>query len=89
MEKIKELSLNVIVTLGSKGCVHINNHQEKSYDSIKTNVIDTTGAGDVFCGSIAYYLSKNYCFDDAIINANINASKSIKYHYVIPGIMGL
>lgn len=89
MEKIKELNLNVIVTLGSKGCIHINNHQEKSYESIKTNVIDTTGAGDVFCGSIAYYLSKNYCFDDAIINANINASKSIKYHYVIPGIIGL
>ena len=89
MEKIKELDLNVIVTLGSKGCVHIDKEKCTYFESIKTNVVDTTGAGDVFCGSIAYYLSIGLTIDEAIKKANKNSSITIKYPYVIPGILKL
>ncbi len=89
IKKINELNLNVIVTLGDKGSIHVNNNIVEEYASVKTDAVDTTGAGDIFCGSIAYYLSKEFTIEAAIKQANINASKSVKHKYVIPGILSL
>ncbi|CAF0960043.1 unnamed protein product [Brachionus calyciflorus] len=52
--------IGVVVTLGEKGCVFGNkkNGEIKYYPAIKVNVVDSTGAGDAFCGALAHFISK-------------------------------
>ena len=56
----------VIYTMGSKGCYAIDKDGNKIYvPSVKTQAVDTTGAGDGFIGSLLYYLkSKGIKRDD-------------------------
>ena len=63
---------NVVITLGSKG-VYFANAKEKYYVDafeLKTNVVDTTGAGDAFNGAFAYALANGYKNKEALIFAN-------------------
>ncbi|MDC0944495.1 ribokinase [Candidatus Pelagibacter sp.] len=63
---------NVIITLGEKGAFFKNNDEEyfvKPYTLID-EVVDTTGAGDVFNGALAIALSSNKSIKEAIIFAN-------------------
>lgn len=46
---------NVIVTMGSKGVLWINNNEEHFVEAHKVNAIDTTGAGDSFIGCFAHF----------------------------------
>ncbi|NLY98699.1 MAG: ribokinase [Clostridiaceae bacterium] len=43
-----------VLTLGEKGCVYKYKDTEMKFGIFKTETVDTTGAGDTFCG---YYLS--------------------------------
>lgn len=49
---------NVIVTLGDKGSICVNNESVIEQKSYKVKAVDTTGAGDCFCGSFVTALSK-------------------------------
>jgi len=63
---------NIIITLGEKGSYFANNEQNffiKSHN-LKEKVIDTTGAGDVFNGALAFSLANDTNIKDAIIFAN-------------------
>ena len=85
-KKIEDLNVkNTIITLGSKGCVYINGNNKKYYDSIKVNVVDTTGAGDVFCAGIAVKI-KNSSIDEAINFATKVASLHIQKPHVLDAI---
>jgi ribokinase len=44
---------HVIVTLGSKGALIVDNAQATQVDTFKVNVVDTTAAGDAFIGGFA------------------------------------
>ncbi|MBU3172499.1 ribokinase [Clostridium estertheticum] len=46
---------NVIVTMGSKGVLWINNNKECFVEAHKVKAIDTTGAGDSFIGCFAHF----------------------------------
>lgn len=48
---------NVILTLGEKGALLINDHEEISQESYKVKPVDTTAAGDSFIGAFAYSLA--------------------------------
>lgn len=49
---------NVIIKLGAEGCLLVNKLESIRFQGIRTNVIDTTGAGDAFAaGFISDYLS--------------------------------
>jgi ribokinase len=59
----------LIVTLGSKGCIHINKSGSKAYPAYKVSAIDTTAAGDSFIGAVAVAISEGKSLEEAIIFA--------------------
>ena len=78
--------LKIIITLGLKGCLYIDKNNKKHYDSKKVNVIDTTGAGDVFCAAIASQILTNNNIDEVIDFATTAASLHIQKEYVMEAI---
>ena len=56
----------LVVTLGSKGCVNISKKDMIFYPSRKVRVADTIGAGDCFNGALAVALSENMPLEEAI-----------------------
>lgn len=60
-------SLKVVLTLGSKGCIYLDNGKRYRQYAFKTDVIDTTAAGDTFTG---YFV--------AGINAGLDTEYNIK-----------
>lgn len=56
----------LIVTLGSKGCIHINKSGSKAYPAYKVNAVDTTAAGDSFIGAVAVAISEGKAYEEAI-----------------------
>lgn len=53
---VKEL----IVTLGSKGVLHINKSSKTFYKAFKVETVDTTAAGDSFIGAFIGFLDRGY-----------------------------
>lgn len=69
---------NVIVTLGSKGVLWLNEQgQEKRFEAKKVKAQDTTGAGDAFIGCFAHVYVKTGNIVQAIEMANDYAGDSV------------
>ena len=63
---------NVVITLGARG-VYFANSKENYYVDVfklKSDVVDTTGAGDAFNGAFAFALANDYDFKKALVFAN-------------------
>lgn len=54
---------NVIVTLGSKGALLVNNETTSHIDTYQVDVVDTTAAGDTFIGGFASVLDTSSLLD--------------------------
>lgn len=68
---------NVIITLGSEGC-YFTNHKEKYFlPSFKVQALDTTAAGDTYCGSLAVALTEGKSWKDAIRFASAASAISV------------
>ena len=83
--KCQDILNNVIITLGKDGALLINKNIKKYFPAIKTNVVDTTGAGDVFCAAIACKIKTN-SLEDAIKFAIKASSKHIEKKHVLDAI---
>jgi ribokinase len=57
---------NVLVTLGSKGVMLVNKDGVKSFTANKVKAVDTTAAGDAFCGGLCSALAMGYTQEEAI-----------------------
>lgn len=62
IEKLVEMGAKtVIITLGEQGAIY-STFEERKIIHVKVRkiekVVDTTGAGDAFIGSLAYYIAK-------------------------------
>lgn len=68
---------NVIVTIGERGAILVNNDRKETFPANKVKVVDTTGAGDAFNGALAFALSNGEDIDKAIHLANLVASHCI------------
>ncbi len=70
----------IVVTLGAKGAIAINADHEIVVDGSPVDVIDTTGAGDCFCGALAAQLCAGSPVREALGFANAAASIAVTRH---------
>ena len=68
----------VIVTLGDRGVCYHDGKQLIKIDGCKSEVTDTTGAGDTFNGAFAYAISNNFPLGEALTFANSAAALSVE-----------
>ena len=60
------LGCNIIVTLGARGAVAAADDQFYSLDAPGVEVVDTTGAGDTFCGAFAAAIDRGLGVESAL-----------------------
>ena len=85
LDEIKEASkyliekglANVVITLGEKGAIVLNNKEAKIVPGRFVKAVDTTAAGDCFNGAFTIGLSEGLSVEDAILFANKAASISV------------
>jgi hypothetical protein len=68
----------VIVTLGSAGVATVRRDEAFLVEGRKVKAIDTTGAGDCFCGALAAGLSAGMDLREAVEHANAAAALSVQ-----------
>ena len=64
----------LIITLGGDGYAIIKNGEKKKYPCIKIDPVDTTAAGDTFCGGLAAKLAMGEKLEDAAAFSSLAAS---------------
>ena len=60
----------IVLTLGSRGSLLSTNNQQKLIKGYEIDVVDTTGAGDAFCGALATALGRGAKIEEAVTFAN-------------------
>jgi len=73
----QEVPCNLIVTLGEKGAVLVEENDTQYFDAPQVEAIDTTGAGDSFIGTFAYELSESNSPEESVKKAVSKASQSV------------
>lgn len=68
---------HVIITEGARGCRVVDPASTQSIPAFKVDVLDTTGAGDVFCGFLACALGRGQSTYDAAAEASAAAAISV------------
>ncbi len=68
---------NVLITLGSKGVFVGQSNYMKLIPAFKIQPVDSTGAGDVFSGSLAAFLAQGMSIKEAAKMSNASASISV------------
>lgn len=67
MEKLRSLGpKEVIVTLGSRGAAYLDGDTLHLLPARQVDAVDTTGAGDSFCGSLAWALGYGFHIREAV-----------------------
>ncbi len=78
MHGIRDLGVkDVVLTAGGAGAYLLENGELLNVPTFKTSVVDTTAAGDTFCGSLCVALSRGESLTDAVRFANKAASISV------------
>ncbi len=67
----------VIVTLGEKGSLIVEEQKSVQVAGFPVRAVDTTGAGDAFIGSLAVFLAEGRSLEDAVRQANAVAALSV------------
>ena len=66
-----------LVTLGGKGSIWINSNGCTRFKVPKQNAVDSTAAGDVFNGYLAYGITKGFSIRDSILLSHAAATISV------------
>ncbi|AGM98326.1 ribokinase [Streptococcus iniae] len=77
-EALKSFPNKLIVTLGSKGSTYYDGKQIQMIPAIKTQAVDTTGAGDTFNGAFGFALSNDLAIADALRFATLASHLSVQ-----------
>lgn len=87
IEKLpSSINNTLIVTLGSKGSLLINNHTSKKFLPINVEAVDTTGAGDVFNAGLAVAIANKKSIEEAIEFATVASGLSVTKEHVMDSI---
>jgi len=68
----------VILTLGERGSLLVTAKGATHVPTVAVQAIDTTGAGDAFCGSLAYFLAAGQSILQAMAHANAVAAVTVQ-----------
>jgi ribokinase len=68
----------IIVTQGPAGALLVDGDRRERFEGVVApQVVDTTGAGDAFCGVLATWLAEGHTLDEAIVAANLAGALSV------------
>lgn len=68
----------IIVTQGPAGALLVDGRRRERFEGrLAPRVVDTTGAGDTFCGVLAAWLAGSRSLDEAIVAANAAGALSV------------
>ncbi len=73
----KQFDTSIVLTLGANGCVAAREGAFLKSKGVKAEVVDTTGAGDCFCGAFVASLSEGKGLMDSLDFANMAGAKSV------------
>ncbi len=77
-EKLLEQVPAVVVTLGGDGCVLLRrDHDPVRIPGLRVDVVDTTGAGDTFCGVLAAALAQGEDLSEAAKRATVAGALAV------------
>lgn len=76
----------LVVTLGVKGALVRTRDTTTEVPGITVDVVDTTGAGDTFCGALVAALDERRPLDDAVRFASVAAALSVRRAGAVPAI---
>jgi ribokinase len=71
---------NVVLTLGKDGVFWSSGSEQEWWPSSASNVVDSTAAGDAFCGALAVFMAEGLDLKVAIERANSCAGVSVSRH---------
>lgn len=57
---------SVVLTLGKKGCIMKDQDQQHAVPAFSVKAVDTTAAGDTFCGALAAELGRGHGWEQAL-----------------------
>lgn len=67
----------VIITLGEKGCYVIDSQSAQQLSAPQVKAVDTTAAGDIFCGTLAVGLAEQMTLAEAVRFASAASALSV------------
>lgn len=68
---------NIIITLGAKGAFVLNSDRDEFLPGFKVEAVDTTAAGDVYCGNLAVAIVEGKSIFEAVRFASAAAAISV------------
>lgn len=78
-QKLRKLGFTfAIVTLGERGACLVSEHERLHIPAIEVSAVDTTAAGDCFCGALAAALIERRSLAAALQFANVAASLCVQ-----------
>lgn len=81
---LKKGAKNVVVTLGSAGCLLVNETTVKRISSYKVKAVDTVGAGDSFTGSLSALIDEGVKIEDALSVCSAVGALAVQTEGAIP-----
>jgi ribokinase len=76
----------LVVTLGARGALVRTRDTTTEVPGITVDVVDTTGAGDTFCGALVAALDEREPLDEAVRFATVAAALSVRRAGAVPAI---
>lgn len=68
----------IIVTQGPAGALLVDGQRRERFEGrVPSGIVDTTGAGDTFCGVLAVWLAEGRPLDESIVAANAAGAMSV------------
>ena len=64
---------NIIITLGANGAMYMVDDQIKISPTLKMDIVDTSGCGDIFTGAFSYGIASSFTLEKSIKYGNIAA----------------